>query len=57
MTLTSIFAVLAAFFIVRSFSPVLSQIFFIISLGLMFDIINTWLTNVSILKWYIEKKK
>jgi len=57
MTLTSLFAVLAALLIVGSFSSVLSQIFTIMAIGLGFDIFNTWLTNVSIIKWYISKKK
>jgi len=56
MTLTSLFAVLAALFIIKSFSPVLSQIFIIISIGLTFDIFNTYVTNISLLKWYMEKK-
>ncbi|MGY4884254.1 MAG: protein translocase subunit SecF [Nanobdellota archaeon] len=57
MTLTSLFAVLAAMFVVKSFSAILTQIFLIISIGLFFDIINTWITNVSILKWYILAKE
>jgi preprotein translocase subunit SecF len=57
MTLTSIVAVIAAFLITKSISDSLSQIFTIISIGLSFDIFNTWLTNVSILKWYIEHKE
>jgi preprotein translocase subunit SecF len=56
MTLTALVAVVSAFFIVRSFSAVLSQIFLIVAIGLGFDILNTWVTNVSILKWYMEKK-
>jgi len=57
MTSTSIIAVLVAFIITRSISPVLSQIFMIMSIGLFFDIFNTWLTNVSILKWYVKNKE
>ncbi len=57
MTLTSLLAILTALFIVRSFSPILTQIFTILTIGLSFDILNTWITNVSILKWYVEKKK
>ncbi len=57
MTLTSLFAVLFALIVVKSFSPVLSQIFTILSIGLAFDLFNTWITNASILKWYMEKKK
>lgn len=57
MTLTSFFAILAALFIVQSFSVVLTQIFIILVLGLFFDMLNTWITNVSILKWYAEHKE
>ena len=56
MTLTSILAVTFALIVVISFSEVLSQIFTILVIGLSFDILNTWITNVSILKWYVEKK-
>ena len=56
MTLTALFSVLVALFIVKSFSSVLTQIFTILSIGLVFDIFNTWVTNVSIIKWYIKSK-
>ncbi len=57
MTLTSLLAIVFALIIVKSFSQVLAQIFSILAIGLGFDILNTWITNVSILKWYMEKKK
>ena len=57
MTLTSLLAMALALIVVKSFSPVLTQIFSIIVIGLGFDILNTWITNVSILKWDVEKKK
>ena len=53
MTLTSLFAVAAALLIVKSFSSTLTQIFTILVIGLIFDIINTWITNASILKWHV----
>lgn len=56
MTSTSFFAVLLAFIIVGSFSSILYQIFLIMTIGLCFDVLNTWLTNVSIIKWYAIKK-
>ncbi len=56
MTLTSLIAVFLAFLITYSLSNVLGQIFLVLAVGLSFDIINTWVTNVSILKWYLEKK-
>ncbi|MCK5043451.1 protein translocase subunit SecF [Candidatus Pacearchaeota archaeon] len=57
MTLTSLLAVTFALIIVSSFSVILTQIFTILVIGLGFDLLNTWITNVSILKWYAEKKK
>ena len=57
MTLTSMLAVAFALIVVKSFSIVLSQIFTILIIGLSFDLLNTWITNVSILKWYMEKRQ
>ena len=56
MTLTSLLAVVFALIIVGSFSIVLTQIFTILTIGLFFDMFNTWVTNVSIIKWYAIKK-
>ena len=57
MTLTSLLAVVFALIIVNSFSYVLGQIFMILAIGLVFDLLNTWITNASILKWYVRAKK
>lgn len=57
MTLTSLVAIGVALIVVSSFSIVLTQIFTILVIGLAFDIINTWITNVSIIKWYVERKQ
>lgn len=59
MTLSSLLAMTIALIIVQPFSIVLTQIFTILVIGLSFDILNTWITNASILKWYIrsEEKK
>jgi preprotein translocase subunit SecF len=57
MTLTSLAAVLVALIVVGPFSSILSQIFTIMIIGLAFDIFNTWVTNVSIIKWYVLKKQ
>jgi preprotein translocase subunit SecF len=54
MTLTSLIAVLVAYFFVEA--TLLKQMFLIISFGLTADIISTWLGNASILKWYAEKR-
>jgi len=57
MTLTSIAAVLTALLIVSRLSQILTQIFLILFIGLSFDLLNTWITNASILKLYCEKKQ
>jgi preprotein translocase subunit SecF len=56
MTLTALAAVLPAFFLVTGLPESFRQIFLILALGLCADIINTWLTNVGIIKWYCERK-
>ena len=57
MTLTSIASVGVALLITSGTSLVLSQIFTILLIGLIFDLFNTWLFNASILKWYAEYKE
>lgn len=57
MTTTALLAVLPAFLIVTSLPDSFRQIFLILTLGLFADIINTWLTNASIIKWYASKKR
>ncbi|MBS3089820.1 hypothetical protein J4461_02990 [Candidatus Pacearchaeota archaeon] len=57
MTIVGLLAVLPAFFIVTGLPDSFRQIFLILSMGLFADILNTWLTNASILKWYTEVKK
>tara|TARA_Y100000310_G_scaffold320244_1_gene376475 strand:+ start:535 stop:1548 length:1014 start_codon:yes stop_codon:yes gene_type:complete len=57
MTLTSIIAVIAALIAIYSFSTILNQIFIILLIGLGFDLFNTWITNASIIKWYVENKE
>jgi preprotein translocase subunit SecF len=56
MTVTSIVAITAALVITQGFSEVLKQIFIVLLIGLIFDILNTWITNTSILKWYLESR-
>ncbi len=56
MTISSIVAVGVALIFTYSFSEVLRQIFTILLIGLVFDLLNTWITNASILKWYLEKQ-
>lgn len=57
MVATGFAAILPAFFIVTGLPDSFRQIFLILSFGLFFDIINTWMTNASIIKWYAEKKE
>jgi len=57
MTLTSLLAMLVALLVVKSFSAVLTQIFTVLVIGLAFDLLNTWITNVSILKWYVKARR
>lgn len=56
MTLTSIVAVGAALFIIYPLGSALNQIFSILLVGLGFDLLNTWFTNASIIKWYAETR-
>ncbi len=55
MTLTSLLAIAAALVLVNSFSTTLASIFTILVIGLLFDMLNTWVTNASIIKWYAIK--
>jgi preprotein translocase subunit SecF len=54
MTMTSFVAVFIAHFVV--ISPVLKQVFLILSIGLFFDMIVTWLFNAGLLKMYCVKR-
>jgi preprotein translocase subunit SecF len=56
MTTTTL-AATVALFLVSWFGSVqiLMEISAVLLLGLVFDIMNTWLTNVGILKWYVLK--
>ena len=57
MTITSIAAVITALLITRNLSNILNQIFTILAIGLGFDLLNTWLTNAGIIKWYCDKRR
>lgn len=39
-----------------SISPVITQIASILLIGLVFDVLNTWVTNADLLRWYIERR-
>ena len=51
---TTLVAISIAYFFV--ISPILKQIFLVLSIGLVTDIIATWLCNASLLKWYCGKR-
>jgi preprotein translocase subunit SecF len=56
MTGTALLAVLPAFFVITGLPDSFRQIFLILAIGLGADIVNTWLTNASIIKWYATRK-
>lgn len=56
MTTTTLAATTALFIISTIGSvQILMDISAVLLIGLVFDILNTWLTNVGILKWYAQK--
>jgi len=55
MSITTLVAVASTYFIAES--EVLREIMIIIIIGLVIDIINTWLQNATILRYYLEHKK
>ncbi|MBI2144496.1 hypothetical protein HYU17_05110 [Candidatus Woesearchaeota archaeon] len=54
MSLTAFAAVVAGYFFAQS--ETIKQMMFILSWGMVFDIIHTWLTNAGLLRWYLEKR-
>jgi preprotein translocase subunit SecF len=54
---TTTFAAITAMFLVSWFGAVqiIYEISAVLLIGLLFDVMNTWLTNVGILKWYVLK--
>jgi preprotein translocase subunit SecF len=54
MSLAAIVAVAVALIIVHPFGTVLNQMFQILLIGLCLDIFNTWVTNTSLIKWFVE---
>jgi preprotein translocase subunit SecF len=53
-TITSIASVLIGFFLVTS--PMLKEVFLVLTIGLFIDMFGTWLQNASILRLYCYKK-
>jgi preprotein translocase subunit SecF len=64
MTTTTLAALVALFFVssgsylVSTFTriDIIRDVSVVLIFGLIADMINTWMTNVGILKWYIEKE-
>jgi len=54
MTGTTIAAVFVALMVTQS--EVIGQIMLILLIGLLVDLINTWIQNAGILRWYLSKK-
>ena len=54
MTITSIAAVTVG--LIFSEAEILKQIMTVVLIGLFVDIISTWIQNVAILRWFLEKK-
>ena len=55
MTLTTLAALVVSLFFVQS--EVIKQIMIILLIGLIVDMIMTWIMNVGILRLYLEKKE
>ena len=54
MTLTTMGALIVGIIFVQS--AVIKQIMIIVLIGLVVDMINTWIQNVGILRWYMDRK-
>jgi preprotein translocase subunit SecF len=54
MSITTLVAVTVALIFTQSI--VLKQIMTILIIGLLIDLINTWIQNAGILRWYMERK-
>jgi hypothetical protein len=55
MTSTTLLAVIIG--LIVSQSQTIREIMIIMLIGLIFDIINTWLQNTAILRYYLERKR
>ena len=55
MTTTTLVAITVALIVTKS--EVIAQIMIILLIGLMADLLNTWLFNVNVVRWYAKKKK
>ena len=55
MTLTALAATVVG--LIFSQADTIKQIMLVLSIGLVFDMIHTWLTNAGVLRWYVESKR
>jgi len=55
MSATTLAAVITALLLVKS--DVVKQIMLILLIGLLVDLVMTWIQNVAILRWYLESKE
>ncbi len=55
MTTTAVLAITAGLLITQS--PIIKEILLILLIGLLADTIFTWIQNVALLRWYLEKKR
>ena len=55
MTVAGMSAVLVGLFVAQS--ETIKQIMLILIIGLAFDLLNTWLTNTGVLRWYMERNR
>jgi preprotein translocase subunit SecF len=49
-------AALVALFVISA-SSVITEIASVLLIGLIVDILNTWVTNSNLLRWYVERKQ
>ena len=54
MTLTTIGVMVVI--VIAGVSPVITQIALVLLIGLLIDMVNTWLMNAGILRWYMERR-
>jgi|Deesub1362A_J573_1020465.scaffolds.fasta_scaffold01923_13 preprotein translocase subunit SecF len=54
MSITTFTAMLVLFLV--SSSKVLDDVALVIMIGMLVDMINTWIQNVGILRWYVERR-
>jgi preprotein translocase subunit SecF len=58
MTSTTLSAVIAMFLVSFYIDiPILKDISIVLLFGLVMDLMNTWLFNAGVLRWYIERKE